>query len=68
MRTSLDIVNLKEVVFDAWSLLPCPPSMLDGKNLVLNIEEARISNYLFQKGADFQVNYVEGGSLKNYTH
>ena len=43
-----------------------PSSMLLQKtrNHVVNIEVARVSNYLFGKAHIFQVNYVEGGSLK----
>jgi hypothetical protein len=66
-RPSLDIINLKEVVSDAWSLFAwalfnvAPKKKRDH---VVNIEEARVNNDLFRKARFVQVNYVEGGSLK----
>jgi hypothetical protein len=51
-RPSLDIINLTEVVSDAWSLFAwalfnvAPRKKEDH---VVNIEEARVNNDLFQK-------------------
>ena len=65
-RPSLDIINLKEVVSDTWSLFAWALFNVapKKKDHFVNIEEARVSNDLFRKAQFVQVNYVEGGSLK----
>ena len=51
---------------DAWSLFARALFNVvpKKKKIVVNIEEARVSNDLFRKAQFVQVNYVEGGSLK----
>ena len=41
-----------------------PLQCLSKKKHAVNMEEARVSNYLFRKGTIFQINYVGDGSLK----
>ena len=68
LKPSLDIINLKEVVSDAWSLFAWAlfnVAPRKKKKIMSSTLKRPVSTTTFFRKTRFgQVNYVEGGSLK----